>query len=465
MSSILLILSLFLSFAPSEEAPENGEIRFKDSSKSLIDFEKSDPDDLLNIDNWLNEQKIFTSKADRRRYFQERNIQELMGKVIRCVGECQLYRGKKYAKAQFLSQIYEGDLLKTNKGGYALVMLIDGSMVRVAEHTSLSFNEVNLSEEDFFFYIRLNEGHIHWQVRLENKIKSDFLADTDSLFQPIMLPEANREYYELMLYSSKSQEEKMLYFLDNTAQYTAQLNKLNQLIESNNPLRQTRKNTSLFLVAPNFTLSMKNPIFEAIYVVAGSGYIRTDAYNDQFEGEVNLNSKYQLSLRGYEVFESAEISGKQWHIVDEFGKSYQSNFESKDLNLFSLLTKRTPSTWLSRELMFKDFQALYQPLERKKLAEEHGYSLWLQKDIERRILFLNEYTRRTETSNLVSLKKLMADSVQKELVPLKDLSLSYNADALSSHFQFISGRKLKQREYVKFYSEKEYYYWMLHYAK
>ena len=195
--------------------------------------------------------------------------------------------------------------------------------------------------------------------------------------------------------------------MDKSLQYK----RANQWISRNSLIAQ-RKQGLFYIVLPNATFSGKS--------LRGQIFVNNGAYS--FFHLEKASEDSTLMLRGYKNKTKYPVqTGKWWHI-DAEGKniSEKKNLKS-ELSIVTFLTKRIPTIILARELMFRKYSApLYEKkLTKEKLGTTYGYRMWKSSkeknsDLKKRIKFLDEYVRRTETTLLKEARNLYKSSLKSK---------------------------------------------------
>lgn len=396
------ILSEIIANDNAERLVEKDILAFIDSEsekvqkESFIDWEK------LNLLNWgsLAKWKDDVHRRDQMKEW-ERNrrdlsLRETVARVLDCVGVCRAYRGRGFANAQFRSEIREGDDLITSRDSYAWIYLMDGSLMRISPETSVTFNEINIGKKKTFFLLRVNTGQIIWQHRSRTGLKSTSSRETDALFLPISMFEANdiseeKEYDQDNLMDGFSRQSKV------ENQYI----RLNLLIESNNKVLEERE-TIGFIVMANGTVISKNPNIEILSGLEGVSYMKSFTQKRLVE---NDSSQAEFFFRGYSNKSSEILEENTWYKAGERGRELVS-LEVEESNNFKhglFFISNIPTILIARELMLAIYSS---KLFNKKITEDFlmdlNYRLWDEgTEIEKRIDFLKEYTRRQETRMLL----------------------------------------------------------------
>jgi hypothetical protein len=435
-------------------------IAFKGQSKSLIDW-KLDHYLWLDFNYWSEQRKERDNFPEWKIKLREIQHTELIGKVIKCFGTCNIFRGNFPANADYSSRLMEGDELITDEHSYAWVVLADGSLFRMSPKTSLTFNEFNIGTKDYFYFLRLNHGHLHWQVRKTGEFDIQNLAETDLLFYPLMLKESNRDYFSMLDYAQMTHDERLLYQTRSNPGHRTQYLKLNEYLKENEK-EMTAKNTKVFLVTPSATYFAENAHFDIFYPTNGEAKFR---YYNQISGFKNRDqreAKVVAYLRGYNNREESSLEADSWYQVSTDGRQIETTTEHANFKAAELFVRRIPTIQMARELMIREsFKFLSDSYDAEKLAVHYGYRLWDDgsQELAQRMEFLKEYTRRTETTNLFSAAKVFADDIPDTF------DGQYVHRALTEHMQKLKDMYAKNRSVIPELNELQYYIWILKYAK
>ncbi len=443
-------------------------VRYKGQAKSLIEWNEMDHVKWLDFNYWKQQRQQRDISPDWKIKFRQAQQVELIGRVLKCVGECRLYRGENYVNAQYLSRLKEGDELVTAEDSYAWLVLGDGSIARVSPKTSLTLNEFNLGKSSAFYFVRLNHGHIHWQVRKLGSFKKQNLAETDLLFYPLMQMDANREKFSQDEYRQMNEKQRLLYFTRKNFGHKSQYEELNSYLVDNDTYL-SKVDTKVFMVTPNSSFLVTNAHFDVFYSINSHTHFRFKKYLNGFESKDTRKISVSAFLRGYNNTKQEDLVSSEWYEIDSNGSVIEEKNLERVYNSIDLFTKRTPTIHLAREILLKSrFKYLYQAqLQTKDLIVEHGYRLWDDDSIDedyagetlRRIEFLKEYTRRVETTNLFSLKKVFKSKI------LDEFDSEYYSYALKSQIEKLKTQYSKKRMVIPELKEIEYYIWTLKYAK
>lgn len=424
----------------------------KGQNYSIIPWSTIDSEEWLSIKNWMIERSMKDKLPEWKINLRHAIHKELIGKVLQCKGTCLVYRGSSKAKVQHLSRIEEGDELQTEKDSVAWVYLMDGSLLRVSPQTSISFNEINFSKKEILIVSRLSEGHVFWYPREKKESKNDHGAETDSISLPLLVQNANVEFYERQIYTQSSDKTRLKEIIDlKDNAINEQLKFLNQLKKEND--QELAVTSKFLLVAPNGTVVSNQTGFDFVYILGGESYFK--------KRNPLSNEGFNLTLRGYLNVVEEKILDDGWYRIGSDGKSFSKMLEIPPvLQVLELLTKRIKTIETAREIWVKNFtlpimKSINRPDE---MAMEHGYSVWGE-ELGERFVFLIDFTRRVETTNLNSIHKLLANNMVEEHT--LNLSESLYASSLNHYLLGLKSRYDSKRMKVREMSDLHYYVWLL----
>ena len=399
-----LLLFILIGLSPSISlAQQFDTVVFKDQKTSLIDWKNQDPQRWLDLSLWKRSSLLKDIEPDWERKIKERRLREKIGKVIRCVGECRIYRGEGFSNSQYRSTLREGDEVVTIGESYLWIFLLDGTLVRMSPDSSITLKELNIGTEANFLHARMNSGNILWLSRQEHKIREAKLRQTDSIFLPLKLLEANPEEKNIQM-----DEDNLMAFLEEDQRLLAFHHQVNQKIEKNNKL-VGKKPTYSYLVMPNGTVYGKQLQMEFVVLLGSVSYIkRRSLMTTQLQiEEDNLSATFYY--RGFINKDTFQVKDDQWYLVGEKGRKIEPYFDDRKFLIAEYLTQRIPSIYMARELFLERYSKfIFQSdIVARELATKHGYRLWgaiseqAKEDMWQRVEFLKEYTRRIETTNLL----------------------------------------------------------------
>jgi hypothetical protein len=383
--------------------------------KSLIFWDKVIVSDWTNLGKWKRDRVIKDQTPDWQQQLRLKYHYESMGRVLDSVGEVRHYRGTGYSKTNSTSEILEGDDIKTEKGGHCWIYLLDGSLVRLAPETSVTFREFNITPTEVFIFMRVNAGNVVYLSRNQKQFKESHLFETDTMFFPLDVTSANgpllpKDYDEDNLEAS---------LLDHESS-KMQFKTLNTVIKKNNKLLVAPKKAKIFIGLPNGDILGEDISMEFIVLLGGKSFIKQRSVAhlglsavDSEEGE-SETSPINFYFRGYENRETRELLEDIWYEVSSNGREItESEKSQKRFALGEWVTKRIPSIYIAREKFFSKYSRfIYEKvLKKDELGSVLGHRLWgslddPKSDMTRRLLFLKEYNRRQETTNLLAARKL-----------------------------------------------------------
>ncbi|MBF0206244.1 MAG: hypothetical protein HQK53_05085 [Oligoflexia bacterium] len=404
----LIMIVFFIEVADAQEI-----IYYKDQQHSVIDWEQATktPEDWMSYERWLDDSK----KKESDKYWRVKRInenhREVAGRVLSCVGHCLHYRGTGYSNPDFRSIILEGDDLETRDNSYLWIFLQEGTLVRLAPNSSITFNELDVSKGKNFIYARVNQGLIYWYSRNGNKMDDDNLSETDTIFLPLKWYAAN----VFKKVQSPVGNEELISVLDDDDTQRQHVARLNNLLKKNNQFFS--RPTYTLLVMPNGNIYGKN-----LQTLLFVNYLK-DSFIKCYSTDNGIDGKNEFAFRGYTNLNTSELKVNQWYRVKDSGMEINDFPDGGKVFAFSeLLIRRPVSILVARELMLEYYsKELFSPeLTAKEMQQKHGYYLWNEAnqleigksneqftyELDLRIAFLQEYTRRIETTNLVSSSNL-----------------------------------------------------------
>ncbi len=427
---------------------------------STIDWEGQDPQEWLDINRWLVDRAAKDSVPDWKIRIRLNNHKELIGKVLKCVGTCQSFRGTKGIQIRHLSQVKEGDEIQTGKDSFLWIFMMDGTLVRMSPETSVSFNEINFSKNEAMFVVRLNQGHFYWHHRLNDNIPYDAAPQTDQVSLPLMVREANIDHFERAIYQNQDELQRFLNLSEGTSKASEQLfAKINEFKKSHKE-ELGKLSNHVFVVAPNYSLDVINTDFDAFYLPNDKGYFKR---REDLVVQENIPHQFNLHLRGYANETVQEVSSANWTVVEAEGKSAEEDAASSPhLSILELVTKRIASIELAGEIWVEKYTLpILQNLgNEEKLATDLGYRLW-DKDLNDRMAFLFEYTRRVETTNLKSLDRLVKELIVKgDFKPLI-IDEKFYVKALETYVKSLKHKFNEKAQQRRLMNDLQFYAWIL----
>jgi len=381
---------------------------YKGQDQSLINWEKLDKS-WMDFRKWKLTLKYKEENTDWEILIKNRQMREVLGRGIQCVGTCQLYRGIKNNNLNFRSLLLEGDEVMTEADSYAWIFLLDGTLVRISPNSSISLREINIGMDSNFFQVRINYGNILWMARDIRPYNVDNEPESDTIFLPLDFKETRAQI--LPIEYSESDIFKVLIKPHN---YERHQTLANRLIAENN-LYIHAKPTYSFIVMPNGTVAGKNLQAEFVVLTGNESYFKKRTPEqlgfELYEGEENLNKSASFYFRGFDNKEVGEVEPGYWYKVSSQGQKLKKMPQEKNKQFWpgELLTGKITSIIMARELLLRKYSTFMfeDIIDPQVFAEVHGYRLWGRMDdiykegLYRRLEFLKEYTRRIETNNFL----------------------------------------------------------------
>lgn len=445
MFFLIIMLSAFSGVA------QDNKVEYRNLKNSSFDWGKINIEKFLSFKDWKDSTDDKEQVKNWEAQLKERSHKEIAGHFFQCVGFCRIDRGESFFNPSFRTPIYEGDEIKTNGESFAWLFLLDGTMIRLAPESSITINEFNTGINENFIFARINTGNVIWLSRKNDKYELNNVRETDVLFFPLSLYEAqpnpDRKDYK---------EDKLFEMLEEKKTVENQIKNLNEIIEKNNKWIG-EKNTFSFVTAPNVTFFGYNPNVEIVSLIAGKSYLKKRS--SKFLGLIDSakDDEIMLQLRGFDNKEFQTLPDDKWLAVEEKGKSVVE--EESILNWLTMgefVTKRIPSLLVARELLLEKYSTTFFIKDKKefyKKANLKGYRVWgslkseddKKSDLELRLDFLKEYTRRSETNNLV-VAQHFTDRLKERGEKLKTMEYSnfYFIKALNTYYsydEFPNGHK------------------------
>lgn len=432
-------------------------------SRSLLKW--NDPNEALDIRRWITERDLRDLEPGWKVRQRLAANPERMGKVISCIGDCRVYRGVYPTRARWLTRIEEGDEIHTGVNSYLWIALIDGALVRVAPESSMSFLEVNVAAEEVFFQARLNQGYVHWQPRTGRAQKPMTAPETDPLFLPLMDTTVNLEWFQRAVYQGQADKEQISFTTSPLLLgYEQQQQALNALTETNNSF--AKRSHRYLLVSPNGSILAKNIAVTYFYGVTQKGYFKLNSRDEEEVGERKVPWSAEFLYRGYANDKVETLSMENWFTVAPDGRSMNVMGEvPSDLAVSELMTKRIPTFMLVRERWLASAKPFWDDAGKAdQLALNWGYRLW-GSELEGRLAFLKEHTRRLETTSLRSLEKLVQETRVEGDSELGLFDGRYFSRSLDHYYLSFKRRHNHSKESVRDMSFLHYYGWMLRNAR
>ncbi|MBC74496.1 MAG: hypothetical protein CME64_00615 [Halobacteriovoraceae bacterium] len=437
-------------------------LKYKGQERSTVDWENIDENTWLDFNKWKEQLKVKESTPDWKLKLKESQYSELVGRVIQCLNACRKYSKSGGSTAQYTSEIHEGDEISTGMHSYAWVFLRDGSIMRISPRTSISFLEVNLSEEKVFFLARLNHGHVYFEQRKIGKFPMVNKPETDMGMYPLLEKKANRSYFARKEYQDLTPKQRLLYTLEQNPGHVSQYLELNRSLERGKSAF-LKRSTEFFIFTANATFLMQNPIFHLFHETSGETYVKLNESIDHLNLTDTRTTAGEVYFRGYNNKSFQKLPTQKWLTVDPEGLSIEDLENSELVRPVEYFVKRIPSIHLARErFLEKNSPFMFmESLDEKPLANLHGLRLWNngKEELELRKKYLFERIRRVETTNLRSIKKVFKNSRQR------GFTRDFYTEALSRTLMALKNLNNYNSQVVKETTETEYYLWILNNAE
>lgn len=424
----------------------------KGQGYSIIPWKGIDPEKFLDIHGWLSDREKKDQVKDWQIRLRDARHSEMIGKVLKCNGVCPLYRGTTPVNIQHLSRVLEGDEVQTDDNSDLWIYLMDGTLVRLAAKTSVSFHEINFSSTESLVVVRLNAGHIYWHPRSTEPLELNTSPETDSRALPLMVREANLQYFERVRFQKQNDRQHL------TEVFNLGEGAIQDQVQKLNDLRKKQPNKlrhRVMMVAPNVTLLASESSFDMVHVPGGKTFFKRRSAPE--------GSQFSVLLRGYTNTEENSLDNLNWHETLPDGRSFGLLAEVPgDLQILELLTRRIRTLELARELWFAKFTlpVLKDLNDSKKLATRQGYNLWGE-ELEQRLSFLKEHSRRVETTHLKSQENLLARLEAAGEKQETELSSALYESALNHYALGLKERYNVKNLQVREMNNLQYYVWIL----
>ncbi|MDA8792338.1 hypothetical protein N9N67_03780 [Bacteriovoracaceae bacterium] len=426
-------------------------------NRSIIDWKKVNHQSFLSFQFWLRERLNRDRFPNWKEIFQNTKYNELVGVALGCYGECNLYRGERSISASFRSRLREGDEVQTGDDSYFLMLTANGTLVRVSPNSSLVFSEINFTKENHFVYFKLNYGHVYWEPRVHGKYEFISLSETETIFYPYEIKEANLSYVMVKEHQKLKEKDPFQAEFYQYIGYEKHIQTINDQRLENNEF-SAKRDDIIYVVAPNSSVLSINSIGHFFYSLAQQSNIRIEKSLNNFQRDDKREQRNLLYLRGYNNDIEAKLELGQTYVVDKKGR----NFETKNENPFQILQtllSRNYSTQLLREILIREkWSFLFEEdYSGAKLSQMFGYRLWNQlypTEMYYRFEFLKEYTRRVETTFL---KQLASFNFKSD----REFGVKHYGKSLDLYLKSIKKRNGFKRQVIKYFDDLDYYIWSL----
>jgi hypothetical protein len=381
------------------------ELRYYGQGRSLIQWDELDPKEFLDFTAWKLEQDLKERSPRWETVLRERSLTEVMGRALECSGQCRVYKGERFNSLRFRSALHQGDEVVTEGDSYLWIYFVDGTLMRLSPETSVTLKELNIGVAENFLHVRINSGNVLWLSRTENQYLEKDLRETDTLFLPLDFFEANP--FVDVTPNQENGEEDLFASLKEPKLGLEQTKRLNTLIQVNNSL-VNKKKTHSFAVMPNGTVYGVDMNAEFIVLLGDVSYVKQRSPADLSWKEGASASNLTFFFRGYENTRQTTIQSGQWYHVDVRGRTLEPHEPISLFGMGEFITSQIPTIYIARELLLNQYSRMaFEPISPLNLAQNHGYRQWGKisergSDLNLRLEFLKEHTRRVETTNLLT---------------------------------------------------------------
>ncbi len=423
--SLVFSLVVFCKVLAAEEIP----LKF-------IDWENIEEKTFFDIGAWKSKTIGIEIPNWRQVVFKNQN-KTPFGLVVKCVGECQIYRGAHKHRPRNRSFLYEGDQFDLGDQSYAWIFTFAGQLIRLSPQSSLSFLECHYNSKKFFSHVRLNSGHLYWSDRLGPPEDTELIG-TDPLFDPLLPLEANlisTMKTEMIKKGSESMaplDEHRLH-----VQYARKLYFENQ--ESG----LIPKTETLFSF-PKGEILAKNAKIQLGHLLGQKTFFSLR------EGEgvyyTRLGTNYPIERQNWYQIEKRDMKKLVKTAVHH--------------HVFDLLVRRPTGIQIVRELWLRRYSFdLFSRLSEGRLPNKRWAILnWSLENSELRKQFL---MRDVQTKEARALSVLTEIRSQFDEVVEEDWSELFFDRALEAYIRELSGEAISQRQKMLYDLDKEITFWAL----
>ena len=419
-------LSLIVCFNLWAIEEQDDQTLYRYQPRSLIDWRDIDYRTWTSFRYW-HHQRIQKENlgANWRQILRQSSLKEVAGRVLQPRGDVKIFRKDQFWTPEFRSFFREGDDIETGENGHVWLFVFDGTLIRLSPHSVLSFNEINVSQNEVFLHMRLVRGHMAVIARDSGPQEIMDKRETDSIFYPLSLKDANPKI-------NVDQTQNVEDFRKEI--YVNQSNRLNDLIKKNNKWLSP-KPLYLFISTPTNTIYAKNSTLQVAAIPWGKSYFKKQVATSDDAFFKSFTYEEDSILKEYQA--------KSWYVVDSKGSSIELIENQKDpkLALAEFVTKRINTIKVARELMLEKYSKnLYlETLNGEKLANDMGYRLWKSGMSEsdpmfKRVEFLQKYAGKREKAYMQTRQKLINILKKDNLkIDMRGFGSKYYGIALSAY--------------------------------
>ena len=423
---VILIFPLF-SEAFTVFSSAHFEPRWSFVSKNVVSTEQQNPvyfemDEAalqLDLTRWKDRRNRLDVVGDiEARRYDFRTRRPLIGRILLKVGDVRVLRESGTLRGSSVSFLYEGDIIETMSTGGAWIVLIDGSLLRLSPHSSISLSSFIFNSEKMQFYIRLNQGELYSKVRRPRDFDTTKERFSDLKYSPVfgaeklndILLKFNRSLYKTGKLSEQSLKNMLDLYLDNIS------------------FQSTKTNSSLVFYTNQIIVEQKDSVGH-LFEVYGKTFFKFYGENFSENKEVSMVS-FEKSVKNYK--------NKIWYEAVPGELSETDFMKDKELAI-KLATASINPIFVLREKFLEAYGHPYFNFS-KFPTLKYSNSFWGDQ-IEKREQFVDSYFRRTEASF-----RIVKNSREKKAQPILTQQDYFNR----YHFLTLRLRTLKNLGVLKF---------------
>jgi len=360
------------------------------AKKSLIVWDKINQNEWLNLAKWKQERKIKDSFKSADWFDKNKNIETQVGIILDKFGKCKIHSSNTPYFGSYKSKLFEGYEVEAKSNSLCMIMLTDGTLIRVSANSSVSINEFMINDKEYYFFLRINFGNVYIQSRFKEKYISKNTNESDNLLLPSSTDEARIGF---------SKRKSKLDFLNPLNRVNKIYKKLDNEIDINNQSLKDFK--SHYLISTSFAL------------IDCEGKISLDSYINKGKGLVTKlrdSSKFVMDPSSGKCFlkfkdkTSEKLDESQLKIVGTEDHDFR-DYENSFVTVNEYLTSNIPSTYLAREYEYRFYSSIYSnEIDQVYIKKQFGVifnNLRLKRKsfLSLRYKFLNKYSLFIEGNN------------------------------------------------------------------
>ncbi len=373
--------------------------------ESTIDWKNTTHKQWLSFNAWRESRESKDKTPHWKNIVRSVKNRENIGRVIKCIGTCRLFRGEGSFAVRSRSQIIEGDEVQTFKDSSVWIFLNDGGLVRLSSDTSMSFNEFNFTYGNMFFQARLNFGHVHLRPRHIGEYKLDKLEQTDQSFLPLPVMATNEEFFERKLYKGAGDINSYFHTKEPKEEMVKELN---SLVRENQKMFK-RINSVFHLSSANATVISTNMVIDFFYDFKKESFLKASKKEELLKKDDKRKQSLFFIGRDIRKKKIQSLVSDQWYRVNARGMEINEDEDmGRQFGPLKLLVKRIPSVLLARERFLRKYSGylLENYTDEEDMFRKFGFRVWNKQDkteLKRRVEFLNNTVKRMEAALLYNI--------------------------------------------------------------